>query len=652
MTAIRKVLIANRGEIACRVMRTAKARGIVTVAVYSDADAAALHVRSADEAIHIGGAEASASYLNIGAVIDAAKKTGADAIHPGYGFLSERADFAEACADAGIVFIGPPATAIAAMGDKSAAKRRMIKAGVPCVPGYQGDEQSDEALVREAAKIGFPVMVKASAGGGGRGMRIVPDKDELPAAILSARKEAESAFGDGRLLLERAVVGARHVEIQVFADAQGAAIHLGERDCSLQRRNQKVIEEAPSPVISVEKRAEMGAAAVRAAQAVGYVGAGTVEFLFDPARDEFYFLEMNTRLQVEHPVTECITGLDLVALQFDVAEGKPLPLTQEDVRLEGWAIEARLYAEDPAQAFMPQSGKISVFDYPVGPDVRSDVGVEAGDAVSAFYDPMVAKLIAYGHSRDEARLKLIAALKQTKLLGVVNNRDFLIALLEDETFAKGAAATDYIGGNLDELTARNAPGGSAAIAIVAAMLIDAPFDGLLTGWNSRGACTFPLRLATPDGEIITADIAAEGRRLTATQDAVATVIDVISKTANRLRYKYEGRAYTAVFSHNDRMLDIEVDGAQARYRDVTLAQAADEGAGADTVKAPMAGLVTGVAVKPGDNVAKGEIVATIEAMKMEHQLKAPRDGLVAEVLASEGDQVAIRAKLIVLQTEG
>ena len=364
MAAIRKVLIANRGEIACRVMRSAKARGVKTVAVYSDADANAFHVRCADEAIHIGGPAPAESYLKIDAVIHAAKQTGADAIHPGYGFLSERAEFAKACAEAGIIFMGPPASAIAEMGDKSVSKRRMIDAGVPCVPGYHGDDQSDDTLIAEAEKIGFPVMVKASAGGGGRGMRIVQDKADLPEAIASARKEAQSAFGDGRLLLERAVIGARHVEIQIFGDSHGNVIHLGERDCSLQRRNQKVIEEAPSPVINEDMRAALGAAAVKAAQAVDYVGAGTVEFLFDPVRDEFYFLEMNTRLQVEHPVTECVTGLDLVALQFDVAEGKKLPLTQEDVTLTGWSMEARLYAEDPANQFMPQTGEIAFLEFP------------------------------------------------------------------------------------------------------------------------------------------------------------------------------------------------------------------------------------------------------------------------------------------------
>lgn len=651
MTRIRKLLVANRGEIACRVMRSAKARGTRCVAVYSDADANALHVRTADEAYHIGGPEAAQSYLNIDAVIAAAKTSGADAIHPGYGFLSERADFAKACADAGLVFVGPPASAIAAMGDKREAKRRMIDAGVPCVPGYQGDDQSDATLIAEAEKIGFPVMVKASAGGGGRGMRVVDNKESLADAIASARKEAESAFGDGTLLLERAVVGARHVEVQVFADTQGNCAHLGERDCSLQRRNQKVIEEAPSPVISDEKRAEMGAAAVKAAQAVNYLGAGTVEFLYDPARDEFYFLEMNTRLQVEHPVTELVTGFDLVALQLDVAEGAALPFQQSDVSLDGWAMEARLYAEDPAQGFMPHSGDAAVLEFPDMEGVRVDTGIEAGDRVTTFYDPMIAKVIAYGRDRDEARQKLSAALSDTRLLGFAHNRDFLVSLLEDETFAKGEADTGYIERELDRLAKRQALGSDAAIALVGAALVDRPFSDHLTGWDSRGSARFPLHLVNSGHEIINATIKLDGVTVTSVCGDKEAIIDVLEKTDERILYRHGGRICDARYRRNVYHVEIDVDGAWERYLDFTLAPASDEGAGDNVVKAPMAGLVTSVRVVPGDPVSKGTTVATVEAMKMEHQLKSPRDGVVAEVLAQEGDQVAIRAKLIVLETE-
>ena len=649
-TRISKILVANRGEIACRVMRSAKARGIVSVAVYSDADADALHVRTADEAVHIGASAPSESYLKIDVIIDAAKKCGADAIHPGYGFLSERADFAKACADAGITFIGPSADAIAAMGDKTTAKKRMIDAGVPCVPGYQGDDQTDDVLIAEAGKIGFPVMVKASAGGGGRGMRIVQEQDELPAAIASARKEAESAFGDGRLLMERAVVGARHVEIQIFGDAHGNVIHLGERDCSLQRRNQKVIEEAPSPVINEETRAAMGAAAVKAAKAVDYVGAGTVEFLYDPVRAEFYFLEMNTRLQVEHPVTECVTGLDLAALQIDVAEGKKLPVAQEDVTLSGWAMEARLYAEEPAEGFMPQTGDLAFLRFPEGDGLRVDAGVEAGDRVSAHYDPMIAKVIAQGATRDEARTKLAAALRDTIALGVRANGAFLTRLLEDEAFAKGDADTRYIENNLEAICGAAPAPDAETIAIAAAISIEGSQNPLLTGWNSRGAQFFPMKLrhgdAVLDGAGKINGVAAAGRLEEETCE-----IELLSSDGPILTYRIGNQRQSAIALRDGNVVYIKKGDAQFAFEDLTFAAQAGDGAGADAVLAPMAGLVTGIAAKPGSRVAKGDVVATIEAMKMEHQLKAPRDGVVAEVPVTAGDQIAIRTKLVVLEAE-
>ena len=389
------ILIANRGEIACRIIRAAHAEGYCAVAVFSDADAEALHVREADAAVNIGPAAPAQSYLSAQRILDAARKSGAEAVHPGYGFLSENADFAQSCIDAGLVFIGPPPVAMRAMGDKSAAKARMIGAGVPCAPGYHGDEQADERFAAEAARIGFPVMVKASAGGGGRGMRLVHASEDLSAALRAARAEAIGAFGDGRLLLERALTDARHVEVQVFGDEHGATVHLGERDCSIQRRHQKVIEEAPSPAVSAELRARMGAAAVQVARAVGYIGAGTVEFLL-AADGGFYFLEMNTRIQVEHPVTECVTGIDLVRLQLDVAQGKPLPFAQGDVALRGHAIEARLYAEDPSSDFMPRTGRVVAWRPGAGEGVRVDHGLCEGMDISPFYDPMLAKIIAFG----------------------------------------------------------------------------------------------------------------------------------------------------------------------------------------------------------------------------------------------------------------
>ena len=649
MTTIRKVLIANRGEIAARVMRTAKARGVSTVAVFSDADARAYHVRSADEAVHIGPPEAAQSYLKIDRIIDAAKKSGADAVHPGYGFLSERAAFAEACAANGIIFIGPPASAIAAMGDKAESKRRMIAAGVPCIPGYQDEDQADARLAKEAARIGFPVMLKASAGGGGRGQRVVTRKEDLGEAIASARRESESAFGDGRLIVEKAIVGGRHVEIQVMADAHGSVLYLGERDCSLQRRRQKVIEEAPSPVIAPDMRKRMGEAAVEAARAVGYRNAGTVEFLFDPAAKEFYFLEMNTRLQVEHPVTEMVTGIDIVALQFDIAEGKKLPLTQDEVRLTGHAVEARLYAEDPAKNFLPQTGRIARFEAPAG--VRVDQGVETGDEVSAFYDPMIAKVIAHAASREEACARLASALDRMTLLGLTANAPFLSALLRDRTFLEGGADIGHIERNLDAINAAaSRPLETIDIALAAAALIDRPFGDLHTGWSSRGDMAFPMKLQHGE-ETIAAQIGVGRNSISATTAAGEAHIDILEAAPGAIRYQAGAVRHVAAVARDGDVVDIERGGHARRFVDLTFAPAAEQGAGADAVKAPMAGAVTSVTVKPGDSVTKGQTVAMIEAMKMEHQLKAPRDGVVAEVLAKAGDQVAIRANIVTLKPE-
>ena len=443
MPDIRTILIANRGEIACRVMRTARAMGYRTAAVYSDADADALHVRTADVAACIGPAEARASYLNAAAIIAAAKRLGADAIHPGYGFLSENADFARACAEAGLVFIGPSPDAIAAMGNKAAAKRRMLEAGVPCVPGYQGGDQADATLAREAERIGFPVMVKAAAGGGGRGMRLVPSKKELPAALATARAEATSAFGSGELILEMAVVGARHVEIQVLADAHGACIHLGERDCSVQRRHQKVLEEAPSPAVDPDLRTRMGAAAVAAARAIGYTNVGTVEFLLSP-EGTFYFLEMNTRLQVEHPVTEMVLDLDLVEQQLLIAGGKPVSFDVENLTVRGHAIELRVNAEDPIR-FLPGPGTITAWEEPSGEGVRVDSGYRAGNTVTPHYDSLMAKLVVHGADRDEALARARQAVAGFRVEGPKCNLPFFAELLDNEEFVSGRYDTGIVG---------------------------------------------------------------------------------------------------------------------------------------------------------------------------------------------------------------
>ncbi|NQU63399.1 MAG: acetyl-CoA carboxylase biotin carboxylase subunit, partial [SAR324 cluster bacterium] len=467
MTTFRSILVANRGEITMRIMRSVKTLGYKTIAIYSEADAGAPHVQFADDAVLIGPAPVAESYLDMNRILKAARDTGADAIHPGYGFLSENAEFAKACADAGLVFIGPTAEAIDLMGNKAAAKRRMMAAKVPCVPGYEGEDQSDRALLKAAGDIGYPLMVKAAAGGGGRGMRLVFAEQDLQTALDTARSEAQNAFGSGELILEKAISRPRHVEIQVFADTQGNVIYLGERDCSVQRRHQKVVEEAPCPIMTAELRARMGAAAVDVARSINYRGAGTVEFLLDDQGD-FYFLEMNTRLQVEHPVTEMITGLDLVAMQIRVAEGKELWLTQEQVKLSGHAIEVRLYAEDPAQDFLPVTGSIDLWAPAQGEGIRIDSGIVTGQEISPFYDPMLAKVITWGETRQTALNRLVEALKGTTLFGAKTNKKFLIDVLERETFKKGQATTAFIdeefeSAQLDDSTLSFKEAGVAAV---------------------------------------------------------------------------------------------------------------------------------------------------------------------------------------------
>ena len=518
------VLIANRGEIACRIIRAARAEGLRTIAVFSDADANAPHVRLADAAIRIGPSAPAGSYLSIGALIDAAKATGAEAVHPGYGFLAENADLAEASAAAGLAFVGPPPAAIRAMGDKAAAKARMEEAGVQCAPGYHGPDQSSARFAEEAHRIGYPVMVKAATGGGGRGMRIVREPEALKAALGSARAEAETAFGDGRLLIERALLGARHVEVQVFGDHEGRIVHLGERDCSIQRRHQKVIEEAPSPAVSWALREAMGAAAVRAAAAVGYIGAGTVEFLLDhgPSGDgRFYFLEMNTRIQVEHPVTECVTGVDLVRLQFRVAQGLPLPFAQSDVALRGHAIEARLYAEDPAADFLPSIGTLAAFRLGANEGVRIDSGVEAGSAVTPFYDSMLAKIIAFGESREEARLRLLRSLETTFVAGVKTNRDFLIDALRRPAFVGGAATTAFVS---DAPFAAKYPS-REAIALAAMLFVDRGAPTAPTaGWRAT-----PLTLAA-DGAERRVSVRRQGEETIVSVDGEDIALRLIGRT--------------------------------------------------------------------------------------------------------------------------
>jgi geranyl-CoA carboxylase alpha subunit len=656
MTAFRTILVANRGEIACRVMRTASAMGYRTAAVYSEADAGALHVRQADVAACIGPPDARQSYLDIPAIIAAARQLGADAVHPGYGFLSENADFARACTDAGLVFIGPPAEAIAAMGNKAEAKRRMLAADVPCVPGYQGADQSEATFVREADRIGFPVMVKAAAGGGGRGMRLVGAKKDLAAALAAARAEAESAFGSGELILEKAIVDGRHVEIQVLADAHGTTIHLGERDCSVQRRHQKVLEEAPSPAVGPELRARMGAAAVAAAAAIGYTNAGTVEFLL-AADGIFYFLEMNTRLQVEHPVTELVTGLDLVELQIRIAAGEPLAISQQDVRLAGHAIEARLYAEAPHKGFLPQSGTLALWRPPGAAGVRVDHGLVEGQAISPYYDPLLAKIIAHGATREEARLRLMQALEDTIALGPGTNRGFLIDCLAHAQFAAGAATTQFIPKHFAKPTAPDADAG--AIALAAALWFEASArrhgHDPARAWSSSGALSWPLVLEI-DGERHARTVSVTGARRYRVEGAgQEQSVQLAEAEGAGTRFEIGGREQAAIHAFAGDTLLVKYGAADFAVRE-TLYQARAAAAGAEgsdsELRAPMNGKIVAVLVAEGDTVAKGQRLVVVEAMKMQHEMTARAAGTVARLAVKTGDQVATRQLLVELKIAG
>jgi geranyl-CoA carboxylase alpha subunit len=645
------VLVANRGEIACRIIRAARALGYETVAVYSEPDADALHVRLADRAAALGGAAAAESYLSIDRVLAAARRAGADAVHPGYGFLSENDRFAAACAAAGLVFIGPPAEAIRLMGNKAAAKQHMREAGVPVIPGSPGADQDEAALARAAGEVGYPLLVKAAAGGGGRGMRLVRAPDELAPALGAARREAESAFGDGALLLERALVDARHVEIQVFADQHGQVVHLGERDCSIQRRYQKVIEETPSPAVDAELRARMGAAAVAAARSIGYVGAGTVEFLLD--RDgRFYFLEMNTRLQVEHPVTEMVTGLDLVALQLRVAAGERLPFTQQDIdgRARGHAIEARLCAEDPHAGFLPQVGRVLRWSPGAtdGEGRRIDHGLVEGQAITSWYDPLLAKLVAWGETRELARRRLARLLADTTLLGVTTNKTFLTQVLAHPVFVAGEATTAFLGAH--PFDRPPAPAWLRAAAAVLLSLRATPETGFELGFRSSGDASWPVRLAEGDEarEALLTIRAAGGSRYLVTAGAETIELSVIAADVGEARVLVDGVSHRLRHLRDGDTLHVDSAGQVMTFRELTGPRAATAVAGpADgRVVAPMNGRLIAVHVAAGDAVTRGQVVAVVEAMKMECPLRAEVDGQVAEVLVKAPTQVAARQLLL------
>ncbi|WP_024515973.1 acetyl-CoA carboxylase biotin carboxylase subunit [Bradyrhizobium sp. Tv2a-2] len=632
-----KVLIANRGEIALRVARTARRLGLGVVAVYSDADRDARHVREADAAVRIGEAPPARSYLNIQAIIAAAKASGADALHPGYGFLAENEDFAAACRDAGLVFIGPSPESIKAMGNKAGAKDIMARAGAPCVPGYQGEDQSDTTMLREAGRIGFPVMIKAVAGGGGRGMRLVAEEAAFADALRSARSEAKAAFGDATMILERAIQNPRHIEIQVFGDIHGNAIHLGERDCSVQRRHQKLIEEAPSPAVSTELRAKMGAVAVAAVKALRYEGAGTLEFLLDES-GAFYFMEMNTRLQVEHPVTEAITGLDLVELQLRVARGEALPLRQEDVRFKGHAIEVRLCSEDAGHDFIPQSGKMLRWQMPEA--IRAEHALESGSEIPPFYDSMIAKLIGHGATREEARGKLICALEQAVGFGVTTNQAFLTACLRHRTFANGQATTAFIEQNRAELVATGDIVSDVALAAVLLYVTNPHAKPFRSGRSLAATFPIPYRLEM-EGHVRDLEVLRERDGAYLVTDGAEHRFEIDELRAELLRFRHNGVMESVAFCRDRDRLFFLHRGLPRAVRDLTLAppQSAAAGGGDGKVRATMNGRVVAVLVKPGERVAAGQPVMTLEAMKMEHVHTAGIAGTVSAIDVVEGEQV-------------
>ena len=652
----KRVLIANRGEIAVRIARTCRALGIQTVAVYSDADRRALHVMEADRAVHIGPSPPSASYLKIKAIVRAAKEAGADAIHPGYGLLAENPDFAQACADAGIVFIGPSPNAMRAMGDKAAARRLVASLSVPVIPGYDSVDSDPTLLQSRAQEIGFPIMVKAAAGGGGRGMRLVHAPERLTEALDSARREAERAFGDGRLILERAIVGARHIEVQVFADHHGHTVHLGERDCSAQRRHQKVIEESPAPAVDPDLRGRLGHAAVEVARAVGYTNAGTVEFLLDADRN-FYFMEMNTRLQVEHGVTEMVTGLDLVALQLTIAAGEPLPFTQDQVHLSGHAIECRIYAEDPLKGYRPSPGRITLLQLPSGQGVRNDVGTYRGDEVTTYYDPMLAKVLTHGRDRTEAIQRMERALATYRVEGVRTNLPLLRGLISHPTFRTGAVTTDFLETQLSPEALVPSAGDEALFAAFAAVALGigaGPNPWHIAGpLRPGGVLSFALRHETAIHQIEAQRLPGAWNEWNVNIGDRFTRLRATATGPDGVLLEWEGKASHATIRRTDYGLEVETGGCVFPFH---WSVGPKHGPSSSVhhqqgLTAPMPGLVLKVLVRPGQRVRAHQTLVVIEAMKMEHAIEAPHDGIVRKVHCAEGGRVSEGAPLIELDKE-
>jgi len=659
----KKILIANRGEIACRVAATARRLGIATVAVYSDADANAKHVLACDEAVHIGASAPKESYLRGARIIEAALATGAQAVHPGYGFLSENEEFAQACADAGLVFIGPPPSAIKAMGLKAESKTLMAKAGVPLVPGYHGADQDPALLKREADRIGYPVLIKASAGGGGKGMRIVKAGDEFDAALASCKREAINSFGDDAVLVERYVTRPRHIEIQVFGDAHGDCVYLFERDCSVQRRHQKVLEEAPAPGMSEARRAEMGAAAVAAAKAVGYVGAGTVEFIAEPTADgdlRFFFMEMNTRLQVEHPVTEAITGLDLVEWQLRVASGEPLPLKQHELRIRGHAIEARICAENPDSNFLPATGRLEVYRTPDSTSfqrglVRVDAGVREGDAISPYYDSMIAKLIVWGADREQALARLDAALAATHIVGLHTNVAFLRRVAASPSFANADLDTALIERERALLfNAAPLPLEVAAAGVVAhALASERSLEGSdpwsrRDGWRLHGSAARRFDIeAQGVHHVFSLERGTRGAGQTLVLAAQRWPFAAATRADGRHDVTLGDRRWTLqVYATGERFSVFAPEGSAVVDEFDPIAHSADGAKEIGGLAAPMPGKVIAFLAKVGDKVIEGQPLAVMEAMKMEHTIAAPRDGTVEELLYAVGDQVSEGGELL------
>ncbi|HLT98290.1 MAG TPA: acetyl/propionyl/methylcrotonyl-CoA carboxylase subunit alpha [Burkholderiaceae bacterium] len=668
------LLIANRGEIACRVAATARRMGLRTVAVYSDADADARHVAACDMAVHIGGAEPGASYLRSEAILEAARQTGAHAIHPGYGFLSENEGFAQACADAGIIFVGPPASAIAAMGSKAAAKALMEKAGVPLVPGYHGDNQDPAYLREQADAIGYPVLIKASAGGGGKGMRIVKASVEFPEALASCKREAASSFGDDRVLIERYLQKPRHIEIQIFADAQGNYVHLFERDCSVQRRHQKVIEEAPAPGMTEERREAMGQAAIAAARAVGYIGAGTVEFIAEPD-GRFYFMEMNTRLQVEHPVTELITSQDLVEWQLRVAAGEALPLRQEQLTIGGHAIEARIYAENPEKGFLPSIGTLSTLEFPEHTEfcwgtIRVDGGVRNGDTITPYYDPMIAKLIVHGRDRDQARARMLRALSDMRVAGLQTNIAFLQRLIADQAFASADLDTGLIERRHDALfpVADELADDVLALAATAALQaqgygsshghrepVAADPWGVADGWRISNQHKRVLEFLDAAGQVQAVELTSNNGQWHFTRKGQSQPLEWSASESRpgrqQLRLRLNGRDCNGDVVVQGETLTVYRNGEShiVRLHDA-VAHAQDAvGDHGGSLTAPMPGKIISVAVAAGDTVKSGDVLLVMEAMKMEHTICSPRNGVVEEVFYQPGDQVTDGTELIAIK---